>query len=135
MSNPRRANGARRDKLIARVRREESVCHLCEQWVDKRLPHGLPGSPEVDELIPVAHGGDPLARANCRLAHRQPMVQPEALAPATRDRQSTCDERGSEIRRERTTGSHQARRGGLTALAVTDAPCPLPPGSRSPLRP
>lgn len=70
MSNPRRANGSRRDKLVRRVRREESVCHLCDQAVDVRLPHGRPGSPEVDEVVPVAYGGDPLDRANCRLAHR-----------------------------------------------------------------
>lgn len=70
MSNPRRANGTKRDRLVARVKREESHCHLCEQWVDVRLPHGLPGSPEVDELLPVIYGGNPLDRTNCRLAHR-----------------------------------------------------------------
>jgi hypothetical protein len=52
------------------VLREEHACHLCGQGVNTRLPHGLPGSPEVDELVPVALGGDPLDRGNCRLAHR-----------------------------------------------------------------
>ena len=70
MSNPRRSNGTKRDRLIRRVKREEDTCHLCGQWVDTRLPHGLPGSPEVDEVIPVAFGGDPYDRVNCRLAHR-----------------------------------------------------------------
>lgn len=70
MANPRRANGTRRNRLIKRIKREESVCHLCGCWVDVRLPHGLPGSPEVDELVPVVYGGDPLDRSNCRLAHR-----------------------------------------------------------------
>lgn len=70
MSNPRRANGARRDRVVAIVKREESHCHLCEQWVDARLPPGLPGSPEVDEIVPVAFGGSPIDRRNCRLAHR-----------------------------------------------------------------
>ena len=70
MGNPRRANGAKRDKLRARVLREETYCHLCEQPVDRRLPPGLPGSPEVDELLPVTYGGNPLDRTNCRLAHR-----------------------------------------------------------------
>lgn len=70
MSNPRRANGSKRDKVRARVLREESTCHLCGQWVDVRLPHGLPGSPEVDEVIPVTYGGSPFDRRNCRLAHR-----------------------------------------------------------------
>ena len=57
MSNPRRANGSKRDKVRARVLREENTCHLCGQWVDVRLPHGLPGSPEVDEVIPVELAG------------------------------------------------------------------------------
>ena len=70
MSNPRRANGSKRDKVRARVLREESTCHLCGQWVDVRLPHGLPGSPEVDELTPVTYGGSPFDRANCALSHR-----------------------------------------------------------------
>lgn len=70
VSNPRRANGTRRDKLRRRVLREESNCHLCGQAVDVRLTHGLPGSPEVDELVPVTYGGNPFDRANCRLAHR-----------------------------------------------------------------
>ena len=61
MKNPRRTNGTKRSKLIARVKREESTCDLCGQWVDVLLPHGLPGSPEVD---------DPYDRTNCRLAHR-----------------------------------------------------------------
>lgn len=68
--NPRRTNGSKRSKLIARVRREETHCHLCDQWVDRTLPPGLPGSPEVDEIIPVAYGGNPYDRTNCRLAHR-----------------------------------------------------------------
>ena len=70
VANPRRANGTKRDRLRKRVLREESVCHLCDQAVDVRLPHGLPGSPEVDEIIPVTYGGDPLDRTMCRLSHR-----------------------------------------------------------------
>ena len=72
MTNPRRSNGTRRNKIRRRVLHEEDTCHLCGQAVDKRLPHGLPGSPEVDELTPVTYGGDPYDRANCRLAHRPP---------------------------------------------------------------
>ncbi len=68
--NPRRSNGSKRDKVRAKVLREESHCHLCGLPVEKRLRHGLPASPEVDELIPVTLGGDPYDRANCRLAHR-----------------------------------------------------------------
>lgn len=69
--NPRRANGHQRDQLIKRVRREEDNCHLCGLPVDKTLPPGLPGSPEVHELMPVSKGGDPLDRDNCRLTHRK----------------------------------------------------------------
>ena len=69
-SNPRRANGTKRDRLIKRVKREEHTCHLCGLAVDTSLPHGLPGSPEVDEIVPVSLGGNPLDRRNCRLAHR-----------------------------------------------------------------
>lgn len=76
-SNPRRANGARRDAIRRRVLREESVCWLCGQPVDVTLPHGRPDSPELDEVVPVSKGGDPLNRSNIRLAHR--------LCPATSD--------------------------------------------------
>lgn len=68
--NPRRANSAMRNKLRARVLREETHCWLCGLLVDKTLPHGLPGSPEIDEIIPVSKGGSPFERSNCRLAHR-----------------------------------------------------------------
>jgi 5-methylcytosine-specific restriction endonuclease McrA len=69
-NNPRRANGNRRTKLIGRVKAEESMCWLCGEPVDTTLPHGLPASPEVHEVIPVSRGGDPLDRANCHLTHR-----------------------------------------------------------------
>lgn len=68
--NPRYANGHRRNQLRARVLREESYCWLCGQPVDVTLPPHLDGSPEVDEVVPVSLGGDPLDRNNCRLAHR-----------------------------------------------------------------
>ena len=69
-SNPRVSNGAARRRLRARVLAEEDVCWICGQPVDKSLPSGLPGSPEVDEGVPVSKGGSPYDRANCRLAHR-----------------------------------------------------------------
>ena len=88
MTNPRRANGHRRNQLRAKVLREESDCWLCGEPVDKTLglmagvhsprcvkpecpgcvPH--PMSPEVDEVVPVSLGGDPLDRRNCHLSHR-----------------------------------------------------------------
>jgi len=68
--NPRRANGHRRNQVRARVLREEDDCWLCGLPVDKTLPPHLPGSPEVDEIVPVSLGGDPIDRTNCRLSHR-----------------------------------------------------------------
>jgi 5-methylcytosine-specific restriction endonuclease McrA len=68
--NPRQANGHRRRQLRARVLAEEDVCGICGRPVDKDLPHGLPGSPEIDEVVPVSRGGSPYDRSNARLAHR-----------------------------------------------------------------
>ena len=69
-NNPRRANGHQRDKVRRRVLFEEHDCWLCGQPVDKTLKTPDPGSPEVDEIIPVSLGGNPIDRANCRLSHR-----------------------------------------------------------------
>ena len=68
--NVRVANGHRRRKLRAQVLAEEDICGVCRRPVDKDLPHGLPDSPEVDEIIPVSRGGSPYDRTNCRLVHR-----------------------------------------------------------------
>ena len=70
MSNPRRTNGHRRDLVRRRVLAEEDVCWLCGGLVDKTLKTPDPGSPEVDEVIPVSKGGSPYDRTNCRLSHR-----------------------------------------------------------------
>jgi 5-methylcytosine-specific restriction endonuclease McrA len=69
-SNPRRANGHRRDRLRRRVLAAYTDCALCGLPVDKTLHYLDPGAPEVDELIPVSLGGDPLAWSNVQLAHR-----------------------------------------------------------------
>lgn len=75
MANPRNTNGHRRRQLRARVLASETYCawEYCE-WPDepinKRLHHLDPKAPEVDEIIPVSRGGDPLARSNTRLLHR-----------------------------------------------------------------
>lgn len=69
-ANPRKANGARRRAVTARVMHEEDSCHLCGGYVDTTLPPHQPGSPEIDEIIPVSKGGSPVNRKNCRLAHR-----------------------------------------------------------------
>jgi 5-methylcytosine-specific restriction endonuclease McrA len=69
-SNPRRTNGHRRNQVRARVLAEEDICWLCDELVDKTLPPFLDGSPEVDEIVPIALGGSPIDRSNCRLSHR-----------------------------------------------------------------
>ncbi|KFI56573.1 HNH endonuclease [Bifidobacterium callitrichos] len=69
-NNPRRANGSRRRQLTQRILASETTCWLCGQPVDKTLPAGQPGSPEIDEDIPVSRGGDPYSRGNCHLVHR-----------------------------------------------------------------
>lgn len=86
MSNPRRANGHRRDKLRRRVLAEEHDCWLCGKPVDKTLHYLDPMAPEVDEIVPVSLGGDPYARANCRLAHR-PASATNAAATARANQQ------------------------------------------------
>lgn len=69
-SNPRVKNGHRRRELRARVLAEETHCGICGGAVDKTLHHHDPLAPEVDEIVPVSRGGDPLNRSNCRLVHR-----------------------------------------------------------------
>jgi L-lysine 2,3-aminomutase len=70
MGNPRTTNGHRRRQLRARILAAETDCAICQQAVDKSLHYLDPMAPEVDEIIPVSFGGDPLARANTRLVHR-----------------------------------------------------------------
>lgn len=68
--NPRRANGNLRNKIRARIKARGDVCALCGMPIDYSLPAGDPWSYEVDEIIPVSRGGDPLDINNCQPAHR-----------------------------------------------------------------
>lgn len=70
MTNPRRRNGHRRTQLRNRVLAHYTTCALCGHPVDKSLPHLDDWAGEVDEIIPVSLGGDPLAWRNVQLAHR-----------------------------------------------------------------
>lgn len=70
-ANPRYANGHRRRRLRRRVLAHYTHCALCGRWVDKTLPYTDPGAPEVDEIIPLSLGGDPLAWSNLALVHRR----------------------------------------------------------------
>lgn len=64
------ANGHRRRQVVARVKREETHCALCDQWVDPNLEHPHPKSGVVDEDIPRSRGGSQYQRSNCHLMHR-----------------------------------------------------------------
>lgn len=68
--DPRTRNGHARRKLRARLRGEGRPCHICRMLIDYSLPAGDPMSFEVDELVPVSRGGDPLDYGNVDAAHR-----------------------------------------------------------------
>jgi 5-methylcytosine-specific restriction endonuclease McrA len=59
------------NKLRALVFSEETDCWICGKWVDQELPRTHPMSRTVDHVVQLSHGGPPLDRANCRLAHRR----------------------------------------------------------------
>ncbi len=74
-NNPRRANGNARNKLRSWLRAQRRPCWICRAFgldgeIDYSLPPGHPMSFEVDELVPVSLGGDPLDYANVDAAHR-----------------------------------------------------------------
>ena len=66
--NPR--GGRPRTRLVRHVHQRENRCHLCGLEVDMGLDPNHPLGRSVDELVPIADGGDPLDPTNCRLAHR-----------------------------------------------------------------
>lgn len=74
MSNPRRANGyrrdtAQRDRLRRILRRDKPPCHICGGDIDYALPYLDPQSFVVDHVIPLALGG-PDTIQNAAAAHR-----------------------------------------------------------------
>ena len=74
--NPRRTNGAARDKVRARLKAEGRGCWICRAFgrpdrIDYDLPPTHPGAFEVDELVPVSKGGSPLEYGNLAAAHRR----------------------------------------------------------------
>lgn len=79
-ANPRRSNGHRRDELRRWLASQQLPCALCGKpidyslttWVDPRdgRVKRHPMSFEVDEIVPVSKGGDPLDRGNVQPAHR-----------------------------------------------------------------
>ena len=73
--NPRRANGSGRSKLRRWLASQGRPCWICRAFgrpgaIDYNLPPGHPYSFEVDELVPVSRGGDPLDHSNVDAAHR-----------------------------------------------------------------
>lgn len=70
MVNPRNANGSARRALRRRVAAMRAPCWICGLPIDYGLPARHPRSYELDELIPVSKGGDPLDPANVAPAHR-----------------------------------------------------------------
>ncbi len=67
----RRGRGGRPyRRLQAQVFAEETHCWRCYAWVDQTLPPNHDWARSLDHVIPLNRGGDPLARANARLAHR-----------------------------------------------------------------
>ena len=74
-SNPRRANGTRRNSIRGWLRAQHRPCWICRAFgrpgaIDYSLPAGHPLSFEVDELVPVSRGGSPFSRSNVDAAHR-----------------------------------------------------------------
>lgn len=69
-ANPRSANGHRRRQLRKWLASLGNPCGICGTPIDYSLPPGHPMSFEVDEIVPVSLGGDPLDRSNVQAAHR-----------------------------------------------------------------
>lgn len=97
-ANPRNANGHRRRQLRKRVLAAYTHCAECGGPVDKTLPPYDPGAPEVDEIIPVSLGGDPLAWTNVRLCHRLCNVK-RGNKPVGTSRTATAPEKPAASRR------------------------------------
>lgn len=64
-------SGAAWLRLQAQVYAEETHCWWCGKWVDQSLDRRHRMSRTVDHVLELWEGGDPLDRANCRLAHRR----------------------------------------------------------------
>lgn len=68
--NPRRANGARRNAVLSRLRAIGGPCWICGLPIDYGLPAGDPLAFECDELVPVSKGGSPFDIGNAAPSHR-----------------------------------------------------------------
>lgn len=68
--NPRQSNGNRRRKLKARLKAQGRPCAICGREIDYTLPAGHDWAFEVDEIVSVWRGGDPLDADNLQPVHR-----------------------------------------------------------------
>ena len=68
--NPRNSNGHRRRQLRKWLASLGNPCGICGKPIDYSLPPGHPMSFEVDEIVPVSLGGDPLDKGNVQASHR-----------------------------------------------------------------
>ena len=69
--NPRRSNGHRRNKIRQRLKAIGAPCSWCGKPINYDLPAGHEMAFEVDEIVPVWKGGDPLDFDNCQALHRR----------------------------------------------------------------
>jgi 5-methylcytosine-specific restriction endonuclease McrA len=81
MAENKWGNRRKRDALRAVVFRDRfddegnkiyagDICYLCGRKIDLLLKAGNPGAPEMEDIIPVSQGGNPLDPDNLRPAHK-----------------------------------------------------------------
>lgn len=70
MSENKYQSSHTRAKLKKRVFAGEPPCYLCGNDIDYSLPPKSAASPEMDDIIPVSKGGDPLDINNLRPVHK-----------------------------------------------------------------
>lgn len=75
-ANPRYAKSTARVRLRNRLKAEGRGCWICRAFgrpdaIDYSLPARHPRSFEVDDLVPVSRGGNPVDYGNVDAAHRE----------------------------------------------------------------
>jgi hypothetical protein len=63
------------------------ICHICGKVIDLNLKAPHPGAYELDDILPVSQGGDPLSEANLASSHSlcNKKRQNKPIAVAIRD--------------------------------------------------
>ena len=75
-ANPRYAKSTARVRLRNRLKAEGRGCWICRAFgrpdaIDYSLPARHPRAFEVDDLVPVSRGGNPVDYGNVDAAHRE----------------------------------------------------------------